>query len=447
MLTNTPVPAVSLSSTASSATATGSVHGVEQTLFFILLQLIIIILVARLAGHVARKIGQPRAVGEIVAGLVLGPSFFGHLFPEVSNFIFLSVPNLPMSILSQIGLVLLMFQIGMDFDFSHLSTNNNRKAVGLISVACIALPFGLGVTIGQISAPYLAPVIPPLPYSLFLGTALSITAVPILGRIMMEYNLTHTRVGAIAISAAAINDVIGWILLAVISALSIAQFSLEATLLQLGMLAAYLLTCWFVVRPVLHALINRYRLSEGGNMPGTLLAVMLACIFASGMATFKLGIFAIFGGFILGVLVHKQRDFVTLWKKSVGNFVLVFFLPIFFTYTGLRTNIAGLDTGSLWFWCGVICLASIFGKVAGAYIGAMISGLNRYQASTIGVLMNTRGLMELIVLNVGYDAGFIPHDVFTMLVIMAVLTTIMTGPALRSQLPKMGHQVPSGIDA
>jgi Kef-type K+ transport system membrane component KefB len=430
-----------------SCAAPSSTHAVEQTLFFVLLQLIIIILVARVAGHLARKVRQPRAVGEIVAGLILGPSLFGNLFPALFSQIFQSVPSLPMSMLSQIGLILLMFQIGMDFDFSHLTARDNRRAVMWIAVGCITLPFGLGVAIGELSAPYLSPGVPILPYSLFVGTALSITAVPILGRIMMEYNMTHTRIGAITISAAALNDVFSWILLAVISALSMAEFSLERTLLQLGMLVVYLLICWFVVRPGLHALIARYRLNEESGIPGTLLAVMLVCVFASGMATFKLGIFAIFGGFMLGVLVHDRPGFVNAWKKTVGGFVLVFFLPIFFTFTGLRTNIAGLDTGNLWFWCVVFCGVAIFGKVFGAYAGAIAAGLNKHQAGTIGVLMNTRALMELIVLNVGYDAGFISSNVFTILVIVALVTTVMTGPALRNQLPKMGHEIPIGVDA
>lgn len=430
----------------SAAAAASNVHHVENTLYFILLQLIVIIAAARLAGNLARRVGQPRAVGEMVAGLLLGPSLFGHLFPEVSSFLFESASSLPISIISQIGLVFLMFQIGMDFDFSHLNDRKNRKAVSWISVLCISLPFGLGVAIGQVSAPYLAPAIPVLPYSLFVGTALAITAVPILGRIMAEYDLTQTKIGAIAISAAAVNDVVGWILLAVISALAAAQFSMSGTLTQLGLLVLYVVVSWWVVRPLLVRLIRRFR-PQGGELPGNLLAIMLVAIFISSMCTYKLGIFAIFGGFMMGVLVHDQRDFVLAWKRTVGSFVLVFFLPIFFTFTGLRTNIAGLNTGELWNWCALLMLAAIVGKVGGAYIGARLAGLPQHQASTIGVLMNTRALMELIVLNVGYDAGYLPHSVFTMLVIMAIGTTIMTGPLLRSQLPRMGHAIPAGIDA
>lgn len=436
-----------MSTTVSPQLASDSVHSLEQILFHILLQLIVIIIIARLAGEGARRLGQPRSVGEIMAGLLLGPSLLGTVFPDLGNWVFNSVPNLPMNIISQVGLILLMFQIGMDFEFSHLSAAVNRRAVVLISAACILLPFGLGLWIGFASAQLLAPGIPVLPYSLFVATALSITAVPILGRIMMEYGLTRTDVGAIAISAAAINDVVGWILLAVISALAMDYFSLEGLLIQLGLLALYVAVCLLVVRPLLGWLISRFDLRSEGALPGTLLALMLAAIFASGIATFKLGIFAIFGGFMLGVLVHDQRDFVARWKSSIGPFVTVFFLPVFFTFTGLRTNVSGLDTAPLWTWCLLLLAAAVFGKMVGAYAGARLAGLSHPQSGTIGVLMNTRALMALVVLNVGLSAGFISPKVFTMLVIMAVVTTIMTGPGLRNLLPKMGHMIPKGVDA
>lgn len=426
--------------------ASSSVHALEDTLFFVLLQIIIIILIARAAGELARRFGQPRAVGEIIAGLVLGPSLFGYLFPGVFTYLFHSVSAIPISIIGQIGLILLMFQIGMDFDFSHLREKKNRRAVLFISIACIGLPFVLGFAIGQISAPYLALSIDPMAYSLFVGIALSITAVPILGRIMAEYDLTRTRVGAIAISAAAVNDVVGWVLLALIAALTTAKFTLSATVTQIALLGLYVAVCVLVVRPALRWVIAWFSPTPG-PLPGNLVGLMLALIFVSGMATYKIGIFAIFGGFMLGVLVHDLHGFVAEWKRTVGNFALVFFLPIFFTYTGLRTDITGLDTLTLWNWCLVIFVAAVLGKFGGAYIGARLAGLDRHSSSTVGVLMNTRALMELIVLNIGYDAGFIPQNVFTMLVIMALATTIMTGPALRSMLPKMGHIVPLRVDA
>ncbi len=435
-----------MSATATTAAAAASVHKVEDLLFFVLLQLIIIIIAARLAGHAARKLGQPRAVGEIVAGLILGPSLFGHLFPEVSSFIFHGNSSIPITIISQIGLILLMFQIGMDFDFSHLRETKNRNAVTAISVASILFPFVLGFGIGQISAPHLAPGINPLAYSLFVGVALAITAVPILGRIMAEFDLTRTEIGAITISAAAINDVVGWLLLAVISSLSVAQFSIGQTMVQFGWLILYAAVCWIFVRPLLGWAINRSTFSNN-RLPPNLTAFMLAVVFCSSMATYSIGIFSIFGGFVIGVLVHKYGKFVSAWKQNIGDFVLVFFLPIFFTYTGLRTNIAGLDTLTLWNWCAIIIVAATVGKFGGAYLGARTAGLNGHQASTIGIMMNTRALMELIVLNIGFDLGFIPENVFTMLVIMAVFSTVLTAPMLRRFLPRMGHLVPRGIDA
>lgn len=429
-----------------SAAAVSSVHQSENLLIFIVLQLVVIIIAARTAGDLARRFGQPRAVGEIIAGLALGPSLLGFYFPELSNFVFHTVSPLPISVISQIGLIFLMFQIGMDFDFSHLTENQNRKAVMWVAVACIVLPFSLGFVLGQLSSSYLAPGIPVLPYSLFVGTALSITAVPILGRIMMEFGLTRTRVGAITISAAAINDVVGWLMLAVISAVSVAQFSPAATAAQIGLLALYVAVCWWLVRPLLKILIRSFKV-EHGRLPQNLLATILVLIFLSSMSTAGIGLFSILGGFVLGVLVHEHQEFVALWKKSVGDFVIVFFLPVFFTYTGLRTDIHGLDTLPLWTWCVGFILAATFGKFGGAYIGARISGFNRSESSTIGILMNTRALMELIVLNIGYDLGFIPQNVFTMLVIMAVFTTAVTGPVLRRLLFRIGHTIPRGVDA
>lgn len=423
-----------------------AVHQTENLVFFVLLDLIIIIFTARLGGNLARQLGQPRAVGEIVAGLLLGPSLCGALFPEVFAYLFQSIPSAPLSAISQLGLILLMFQIGMDFDFSHLKEIQNRAAVTGVSVACIVLPFALGYGVGKMSAPYLAPDIPSLPYSLFIGTALSITAVPILGRIMMEFDLTRTRMGAVVISSAAVNDVTGWTILAVISALSLSHFSIEAVFMQLAWIGLYILVCWLIVRPLLRWIIGRYSLRQD-RMPQNLLGTMLVLVFISGLCTYKIGIFAIFGGFMLGVLVHDQVEFVALWKKTIGDFVIVFFLPVFFTFAGLRTNIGGLNSTDLWFWCITLLAAAIIGKMAGGYIAGRMAKLDHNEAYGVGVLMNTRALMELIVVNIGYEYGYIPQNVYTMLVIVAIVTTIMTSPMLRGVLPRMGHVVPKGIDA
>lgn len=425
--------------------AATQVHELEEMLFFVLVQLAIIVTFARLGGRVARRIGQPRVVGEILAGLLLGPSLFGLLFPDAYAFVFLSTDGTALHILSQIGLVLLMFMIGLEFDFSHLKEKENRITVQWVSAAGIILPFGLGFLFGQISAPILAPGISATAYSLFIATALSITAIPILGRIMIEMDLTRTRLGAVAITSAAINDVIGWILLAVVSALAIAKFSGGAVATQLGALAIYFALCWWGMRPLLRLLLRKFTVRPD-HLPPDLLATLLAIIFVSSIITYKIGIFAIFGGFIIGVLLYDQPQFVAAWKNKVSDFVVIFFLPIFFTYTGLRTNIHGLDTIPLWVWCvGVIGVATL-GKFFGCYTAARFCGMKHHEAGCLGVMMNTRALMELIILNVGYDLGVIPQNVFTMLVLMAIFSTIITAPALRIWLPKMGHKIPEYRD-
>lgn len=420
--------------------ATAAVHAAENLLFFTLMQLVIILLAARLGGSLALRLGQARVVGEIVVGLLLGPSLFGALAPDTFHYVFHSVPSAPVTIMSQIGLILLMFQIGLDFDFSHLREKQNRKAVVLVAALGLVAPFLLGLLIGQASHAALAPGVNPLGYSLFLATALSITAVPILGRIMMEFGLTRTPMGVITITSAAINDVVGWITLAAVTALTLSAFSLSGMLLNLGALALYAAFCWWGLRPLLRRLLARFA-AQSDNLPQSLLAILLALIFLSAMATYKMGIFAIFGGFVLGVLLHDEPAFVTAWKAKIADFVTVFFLPIFFTYTGLRTNIGALDSWALWQWCLVILGGATLGKFGGCYLGARWAGRDAAESRVIAVMMNTRALMELVVINVGYDLGVIPPSVFTMLVIMAVVSTLVTAPALRLWLPQTKHDM------
>lgn len=422
-----------------SVTTTTSVHAAENLLFFTLLQLVIILLAARLGGILARHLGQARVVGEIVVGLLLGPSLFGLLAPEAFHYVFHSVSGTPITIMSQIGLILLMFQIGLDFDFSHLRERKNAKAVILVATLGLAAPFLLGILVGRASHDFLAPTVHPLGYSLFIATALSITAVPILGRIMVEFNLTRTPMGVITITAAAINDVVGWVALAIITALTLSAFVFSDMLLNLGWLLLYVVLSWWALRPLLRRLLARYTANDD-DLPQTLLAILLSLIFISSMITYQIGIFALFGGFVLGVLLHDESAFVSAWKARMEDFVSVFFLPIFFTYTGLRTSIGTLDSLDAWGWCVVILAAATLGKFGGCYLGARWAGRAAAESRVIAVMMNTRALMELIVINIGYDLGVIPQSVFTMLVIMAVVSTLVTAPALRRWLPEAQSQ-------
>jgi len=423
-----------------------SVHATENLLFITLLQLIVMIAAARAGNQIMRRFGQPGVIGEIVAGLILGPSLFGHFFPEASIFLFGAKASAPITIISQIGLVLLMFQIGMDFEFGHLARARNRNGVFGIAAASVAIPFSLGFIIGQISSPILAPHINALTYSLFCGVGLAITAVPILGRILREFDLTQKEIGVVAISAAAVNDVTGWVLLAGISAYASAHFSAQAIGLQVGGILALAGVAWFVVRPLIDWMLAKLPI-ENGQLPPNLMTIILCLIFVMGICTYYLGIFTIFGGFLTGLLFHHNKAFVEAWRAQVGKFVLVFFLPVFFTYTGLRTNVLGLATATDWQWLAIILAAAILGKIVPVYIASRFSGFNHKEATILGSLMNTRALMELIVLNIGFDMGFIPQNVFTMLVIMAVATTVMTGPLLRLLLPRAGYVIPVGVEA
>ncbi len=415
----------------------------ELLIFFTLLPLSVIIFAARMGGEIAARIGQAAVVGEIVAGIVLGPSLFGLLMPDAFHYIFHSIPAGPLDALSQLGLILLMFQIGLEFDFSHLKEKANRNAVLWVATASMLIPSVLGLGFGLVSAPVLAPQAEPWTSALFIATAFSITAVPILGRIMMEFGMTRSRLGVIAISAAAINDVVGWLLLALVTTLALSHFEALTFAIKVFLVFAFIVIWISGIRPLMKWVIRRF--SAGGKLTPHLLGIILISIFVSGLITSSLGIFTIFGGFIMGVILHDADEFVEAWNERVSPFVLVFFLPIFFTYTGLRTNIGGLDSASLWGWCGSILLLATVGKFGGAYGAARIAGLNHHQAKVMGIMMNTRALMELIVINVGYDLGAISQQVFTMLVIMAIFSTIITTPFLRAWLPRAGVQLTSPV--
>jgi Kef-type K+ transport system membrane component KefB len=425
--------------------AAASSHRHEILLFFTLLELSIIVLAGRIGGALATRFGQSPAVGEIIIGILLGPSLFGWISPGAFDFVFHSAPPEPLLILSQLGLVLLMFQIGLEFDFAHLTERVNRAAVARVSAACMIVPFASGFVLGYFiaaAAPGPAGALAGaaaharVDTALFVATAFSITALPILGRIMIEFDLTRTRLGVIAISSAAVNDVVGWLLLALITALSVSGFAGGEFALRAALVAAFGLASVKVVRPLLKRAIRRSA-PHAGTMSGNLLGGLLVAIFAAAMTTYQIGIFAIFGGFMMGVILFDEPELVAAWRERVGGFVTVFFLPIFFTYTGLRTSIGGLTGLSDWTWCLGIVAAASLSKLGSAYVAARRSGFGHEEAAMIGYMMNTRALMELIVINVGFDLGVISAKLFTMLVIMAIFSTVVTTPALRHYLSRV----------
>lgn len=415
----------------------------EAYLAAVLAQLAVIILMGRAMNHLFVRLGQPGAVGEIVGGLMLGPSLLGLLAPEFHAAFFPKDTARTLFVIGQIGLILLMFEIGADFEFGHLKNKQYRRAAILNATLSIAVPFAAGIGVGLLSHPALAPGIDRTIYTLFCGVALAITAVPILGRILREYGLNRTPVGVVAIASAAFNDVAGWLILAAISALALATLGDGFFAWRIAALAGLGLALRFLLMPVVDRMMYHWRVDLAeGRIPHAFLAITIAMAFACALATEAIGIFAIFGGFALGLVYHRHPRFVELWRGSVGQFVLVFFLPIFFTLTGLRTDIWGLGFADLP-WLALILAASILAKVLPCYLAGRLSGFSKPESWLLGALMNTRALMELIVLNIAYDLGFLPQKMFTMLVLMAVVTTMMTGPLLRLILPRMGHPLPS----
>jgi Kef-type K+ transport system membrane component KefB len=421
---------------------------IEQLLLPVLVQLVVIILAARVFGVLARRLGQPAVVGEIVGGLLLGPSLFGWLAPDLFAAVFQPhLPDVPPELanaafpkifqaLSQLGLIFLLFLVGLEFDFAHLKVKG--AAAVAVSLAGIALPFALGVGLAPVIHPHLEPhptqgSVPLLGLTLFLGVALSITAIPVLGRMLLEFGITRTRVGVVVLAAAAVGDAVGWVLLASVEPVARAAragqgggFSWANTGLMLVSVAGFVAVLFVIVRPLLGRFLEGSQRRSGGTVSANALAVLLVALLLSALATNLIGISAVFGAFLLGVVLSDRAELREAIATKLRDFITVFFLPIFFTYTGLRTDPRSL--GEAWWVAGVVLLAAVGGKFIGCAVAARGTGFRWREAGIIGALMNTRGLMELVVINIGYDIGVIPNSLFCALVLMAVLTTVMAGP-------------------
>ncbi|WP_276134885.1 cation:proton antiporter [Polluticoccus soli] len=391
-----------------------------------ILQLIIIIIASRLCAFLFKKIGQPPVMGEIIAGIALGPSLFGALAPDISAFIFPPASLGNLQLLSQIGLILFMFVIGMELDLNIIK-RKARSAV-FISNASIILPFALGAGLSFFLHTSYAPAgISKLAFALFMGIAMSITAFPVLARVLKEKNLSQTKLGAVALTAAAINDVTGWCILAFVIALAKAD-GMATSFYTLGATIAYMAVMLLAVRPFLKKLSAQK--SNDTLIKQSSLAIIFLILLGSAYACEVIGIHALFGAFMAGVVMPIEWNFRKLIIDKVEDVASIMFLPIFFVLTGLRTQINLLNDPALWSICLVIIALAIIGKFGGSYIAARIAGESKHDSLAIGALMNTRGLMELIILNIGYDLGILSPEIFTMMVIMALVTTFMTSPVL-----------------
>jgi Kef-type K+ transport system membrane component KefB len=408
---------------------------IEGHLTLVLIQWMIIIAAAWTFGRLGQKFGQPLAVGEIAAGILLGPSALGLIWPADWPVLFPKETQTSLQLLGKLGLIFLLFQVGMEFDYSHLRSKS--KTVTAVSIMGMVAPFLCGLAIGPWLHDRFAPATPRFGFQLFLCIALSISALPIMGRILLEMNLERTAIGAMGISAAAIDDVVGWVLLGIATALVTAGFNGWHLLLQIAGIAGFFLLLQKVIGPALRNYWRRHvpDAHEKG-MPNSFLALLLVALFASCLVTHYLGIFVIFGAFLFGTCLHQEPGLVKAWRDRFSGVVLVAFVPIFFTNTGLNTKIGELDTPMEWLACALVLAAAVAGKLGGCYLGARLTGQPTREAGCIAALMNTRALMALIAINVGLELKLLTPALFTMLVIMALLTTAMCGPLLRWWLPK-----------
>ena len=391
-----------------------------------ILQLITIIVAAQLCGYLIKKLGQPAVMGEILAGIILGPSLLGSAFPAYLNFIFPpgSLSNLQM--LSQVGLILFMFVIGMELDLSVIK-KKARSAV-FISNVSIAVPFTLGILLSlYLYKDYCPPGIPKYAFALFTGISMSITAFPVLARIIREKNLSNTRMGNVSIIAAAFGDIAGWCILAVVIAIAKAG-SIGTSLYTLLAAIVYVVIMLFAVRPMLKKMSANK--SHNEEVKRSTIAIIFIVLLLSSLCAEIIGIHALFGAFMAGVIMPLEWNFRQLIINKIEDIALVMLLPLFFVFTGLRTHIGLLNDSTLWMVCLLITLVAIVGKFGGSAIAARIAGESMHDSLAIGALMNTRGLMELIILNIGYDLGILSPQIFAMMVVMALVTTFMTSPIL-----------------
>ncbi|WP_291914746.1 cation:proton antiporter [Chitinophaga sp. CB10] len=397
----------------------------RHPLSLLLLQIVVIMVVARLFGRLAKKVRQPSVVGEIIAGVLLGPSLLGWLTPSFSGFLFPAESLKSLQFLSQIGLAFFMFIVGMELDMSKVR-NKAHDAV-MISHASIVVPFALGVGLAYFIFESFAPAnVSFLAFALFMGIAMSITAFPVLARIVQERKLTGTPLGTLAITCAAADDITAWCILAVVVAIAKAS-GLASAIITIALALLFVTVMILLVRPWLHKVLKRHL--DNHNEKVAAGYVFLTLLISAWVAE-VIGIHALFGAFLAGAVMPVQDTVRKLFTDKLEDVSVMVLLPIFFAFTGLRTQIGLLSQGHLWAAFGLIMLVAVGGKFGGSAVTARLMGQTWRQSVSIGALMNTRGLMELIVLNIGYDLGILSPEIFAMLVLMALATTFMTGPVL-----------------
>jgi Kef-type K+ transport system membrane component KefB len=397
----------------------------KQPLPLLLLQVVVIVVAARSLGALFHRIGQPPVIGEMIAGILLGPSLLGAVAPAAESFLFPAASMGPLKMLSQVGIILFMFVVGIELDVQHL--RKKAHAAVIVSHASIVVPFLLGCALALGLYTSLAgPGTRFVGFALFLGVSMSVTAFPVLARIIEERKLTGSLLGSTAIACAAVDDVTAWCLLAIVVAL-VKAGGLGGALLTILLTLAFSGAMLLFVRPwVARAVEKRPHIHTGRAF----LAAIFSFVFLSALCTEVIGVHALFGAFLAGVCMPQDHGLRQFLRQRLETFSSVFLLPLFFAFTGLRTQIGLLSDARTWLLCAAVVAVAITGKLGGSMAAARWTGMSWSDSFSLGALMNARGLVELIVLNLGYELGILPPRIFAMMVLMALTTTLMTGPLL-----------------
>ncbi|MBM3943793.1 MAG: cation:proton antiporter [SAR202 cluster bacterium] len=400
------------------------IPGVQHNaLLHVLLALIVIIVTARLVGLVFRYLRQPQVMGEVLGGIILGPSVLGHFFPDIANYILPQSAAPLLGIIAQLGVILFMFLVGVEVDLKIVRRSGRSTAA--ISHASILVPFLMGAVLALVLYQrYPSGQVSFTSFALFLGVSMSVTAFPVLARILTDLQMHRTSKGSMVLMCAAINDVLAWCLLAVV--VSIVQADAGGAIITPILTVLFMGGIVLVVRPLATKIVPR--LKTGRSFGEGPLALVIVAILASALATEYIGIHAIFGAFMLGAILPRTSLIAQTMTMRLEDVVKILLLPIFFAFTGMRTELGLLSTPQDWMMCGLVIVVATLGKFGGSFVAAKLLGHRTRDSAALGVLMNTRGLVELIVLNIGLDLGVISPTLFTMLVIMAVVTTFATTP-------------------
>jgi Kef-type K+ transport system membrane component KefB len=418
-------PAPATSSAASAASSGPGAH----VLWHMLLALATVVIAGRIVSWLFRLVGQPPVIGEVVAGILLGPSLLGRISPEASAYLLPTDVAPFLGVLAQLGVIVYMFLVGLELNGDML--RGQLRMTLTTSHTSIAVPFVLGSAFALYLYPRFSSAdVPFTHFALFLGVAMSITAFPVLARILADQRMTQTRIGALSLTCAAIGDVTAWCLLAF--AVGVVNGSAQSAVFVGLFTAAFIAFMFVVVKPRFERLAHA---TNGEQPTQRAVSITLIALLLSSLATEAIGVHAIFGAFLLGAVIPHESVLARSLQRGIVDLVTILFMPAFFAFTGMRTQIGLLSGGYEWLVCLAVIAVAVVGKFGGTAVAARLNGLDMRHSIGLGVLMNTRGLMEVIVLNVGLDLGVISPTLFTMLVVMAIVTTLMTVPLLKVVLP------------